>query len=296
MSPTRHKAFSLARIAAIASNTLLELVRLKVFYFMLLFALLGIGSAFFAATLKFQEQLQVVKDVGLGSMSVFTWLLATLATAMLLPKDIEDRTLYTILAKPVPRFEYLLGKLLGVLLMLAIALAMMTAFFCVVLYVRERFALAETIATTSSAELDAALQEVRDSAFNINLVPGIAIIYVKAAVVAAMTLLLSTFASSWIFTIIISMLTYVIGHLQPILREYWLGVVSGGAVASPMLKAFLGLVTIAFPDFQLLNLVDDIVVGNAVTSGMFLKTVGLGGGYVLVYTLVGYLMFANREL
>ena len=57
----------------------------------------------------------MLKDVSLGAMSIFTWLLAVLATAMLLPKDIEDRTLYTILAKPVPRFEYLLGKLLGVL-------------------------------------------------------------------------------------------------------------------------------------------------------------------------------------
>jgi ABC-type transport system involved in multi-copper enzyme maturation permease subunit len=295
MKVTRHKAFSPARIAALASNTLLELVRLKVFYFMLLFALLGIGSALFAATLKFQEQLQVVKDVGLGSMSVFTWLLATLATAMLLPKDIEDRTLYTILAKPVPRLEYLLGKLLGVLLMLAIAVAMMTAFFCLVLYVRERVALAETMAITSPAELDAALQEVRRSTFNINLVPGIAIIYVKAAVVAAMTLLLSTFASSWIFTIIMSMMMYVIGHLQPIAREYWLGVVPAGTAVSPVVKLFFGLIAIAFPDFQLLNVVDDIV-GNAVTLGMFLKTVGLGGGYVLVYTLVGYFLFASREL
>jgi ABC-type Na+ efflux pump permease subunit len=236
-----------------------------------------------------------VKDVGLGSMSVFTWLLATLATAMLLPKDIEDRTLYTILAKPVPRFEYLLGKLLGVLLMLAIALAMMTAFFCAVLYVRERFALAETIATTPPAELEAALQAVRDSAFNVNLLPGITIIYVKAAVVAAMTLLLSTFASSWIFTIIISMLMYVIGHLQPILREYLLGVVPGAcrvAFAKSLPRPDHDRVS----RFSVAQSVDDIVVGNAVTLGMFLKTAGLGGGYVLIYTLVGYLMFANREL
>jgi hypothetical protein len=119
---------------------------------------------------------------------------------------------------------------------------------------------------------------------------------VKAAVVAAMTLLLSTFASSWIFTIIISMLMYVIGHLQPIAREYYLGVVPAGAVVSPMLKPFLWLIAIVFPDFQLLNVVDDIVVGNAITLEMFLKTAGLGGGYVLVYTFVGYLMFANREL
>ena len=60
----------------------------------------------------------LLKDVSLGSMSIFTWLLGVLSTAMLLPKDIEDRTLYTILAKPVPRFEYLLGKLLGVFVLL----------------------------------------------------------------------------------------------------------------------------------------------------------------------------------
>jgi len=244
----------------------------------------------------FQQQFQVLKDVSLGAMSIFTWLLATLATAMLLPKDIEDRTLYTILAKPVPRFEYLLGKLFGVLAMLLVALLCMSALFLVVLYAREQVVLADTAKVTPPAELEAALNEVRASTFNINLLPGIAIIYVKAAVVAAMTLLLSSFATSWIFTIIMSVMMFVIGHLQPIAREYWLGAVPNGTIASPVLKLFLGLIAVAFPDFQLFNLVDDIVVGNAVTLGMFLKTAGLGGGYVLVYTLVGYLMFANREL
>lgn len=296
-SPTsKHRTFSPARIAAIASNTLLELVRLKVFYFMLIFALVLIGSSAFMVKFTFQQQFQVLKDVSLGAMSVFTWLLATLSTAMLLPKDIEDRTLYTILAKPVPRLEYLLGKLLGVLAMLGIALAFMSALFFVVLYAREQIVLAETARTTAPEELAAALRDVRALTFNINLLPGIGIIYLKAAVVAAMTLLLSTFASSWIFTIIVSVMMYIIGHVQPIAREYWLGVVPDGTVVSPMLKVFLGLVAVAFPDFQLFNLVDDIVVGNAVSAAMFLKTAGLGFGYVFIYTLVGYLMFANKEL
>src|SRR5438876_8802832 len=117
----RHVWFSPARIAAIAGNTLLELIRLKVFYFLLIFALLLIGSSAFMVRFTFQEQFQVLKDVSLGSMSIFTWLLSVLATAMLLPKDIEDRTLYTILAKPVPRLEYLLGKLIGVLLLLLVS-------------------------------------------------------------------------------------------------------------------------------------------------------------------------------
>ena len=62
---TKHKTFSLARVTAIASNTLLELIRLKVFYFLLLFALLIIGISFFTSKFTFQEQFQVLKDVSL---------------------------------------------------------------------------------------------------------------------------------------------------------------------------------------------------------------------------------------
>ena len=65
-------------------------------------------------------------------MSVFTSLLAILATANFLPKDLEDRTLYNLLSKPVPRFVYLLGKLLGIILLLAFIL-LMSAVFGVVL-------------------------------------------------------------------------------------------------------------------------------------------------------------------
>ncbi len=296
MNVTKHKVFSPARITAIASNTLLELVRLKVFYFMLLFALLIIGSSAFMVRFTFQQQFQVLKDVSLGAMSIFTWLLATLATAMLLPKDVEDRTLYTILAKPVPRFEYLLGKLFGVLAMLFIAISLMSALFVAMLYIREHIVLAETAQITPPAELDAALRAVRETTFNINLLPGIVIIYLKAALCASLTLLISTFASSWIFTIIVSVMMYLIGHVQPIAREYWLGTMPGAADPSPLIKGFLGLVAVVFPDFQLFNWVDDIVVGNAVTMSMFLKTAGLGCGYIFIYTLVGYLLFANKEL
>lgn len=291
-APTQHRAFSPARIRAIASNTLLELIRLKVFYFMLLFALLIIGSSLFMVNFTFQQQFQVLKDVSLGAMSIFTWLLAVLSTAMLLPKDIEDRTLYTILAKPVPRLEYILGKLVGVLLLLLVAISLMTVVFCIVLYAREQIVLAETARTTSPDELAAAIREVKASTFNANLIPGIAVIYLKAAVCAALTLLLSTFASSSIFTIITSVVVYFIGHVQPIAREYWLAALD----PSPLLKVFLGFVALVFPDFQLFNLVDDIVVGNAVPLEMFLKTAGLGLGYIGVYTLVAYLFFANKEL
>ncbi|MFZ9920748.1 MAG: hypothetical protein ACO3FQ_06280, partial [Terrimicrobiaceae bacterium] len=78
---------------AIGRNTLTELVRQKVFYFLLIFALLVIGNSAFIAKLSFQEQFQMLKDISLGAMSVFGSLLAILATANFLPKDMEDRTI-----------------------------------------------------------------------------------------------------------------------------------------------------------------------------------------------------------
>ena len=133
---------SLRVVAAISRNTFTELVRQKVFFFLLIFALLVIGNSAFMAKLSFQEQFQMLKDISLGAMSVFCSLIAILATAGFLPKDMEDRTIYTILAKPVPRWIYLLGKLSGILLLLGAAVMLMSALFLGVLWVKESAVLA----------------------------------------------------------------------------------------------------------------------------------------------------------
>src|ERR1043165_8373843 len=105
MNSRTHRVFSLGRLAAIIGNTFTGLTRLKIFYVLLLFALLLIGSSVFMAQMTFQQEFQVLKDTALGAMSLFTSLLAILATARLLPQEIEDRTAYTVLAKLVSRFE-----------------------------------------------------------------------------------------------------------------------------------------------------------------------------------------------
>ena len=74
LAATQHKTFSFGRVRAIASNTLLEMFRLKIFYFLLLFGMAMIGSSLFFVNLTFQEQFQILKDVSLGAMSIFTWL------------------------------------------------------------------------------------------------------------------------------------------------------------------------------------------------------------------------------
>jgi ABC-type Na+ efflux pump permease subunit len=285
----------MSRITTIAGNTLLELVRQKVFYFMLLFAAIAMGVAFVASGMPFAEQFQVLKDAALGAMSIFSFLLVTLATAMILPKDLEDRTLYTVLAKPVSRLDYLLGKLFGVLSLLFVAMALMSTLFLVALFAREQIVIAATLKDYGPGpDGEAAVAAVNAAAFNWNLVPAILIIFTKSAVCAALTLMLSSFATSWIFTVMISVVVYIIGHVQPVAREAWLA--QSGVNPSPIMKAFLGFVSLVFPDFQLFNIVDEIVVGNAVPMWMFGQAFALGLGYVFIYTLVGHIFFSNREL
>ena len=292
-----HKMFSLARVFAIAGNTFRDLVRQKVFYFMLIFALILIGGSLALVSLSFKGQLQTVMDVSLGAISVFTMLLAVLSTAMLLPKDIEDRTLYTILAKPVARFEYLLGKLLGVAFMLTVATLLMSAVFFVVLYYWqgqevgniERF-------SRSAEETVAAVALMKAGTFTTTLYAGIGVILLRAVVCAALTLMVSTFATSWLFTVIVAFMMILIGHLVPIARGVWQDPAHSGVEMSLPLGLFLRLVCVVFPDMQLFNIVDDIAVGVHISAGVFANTAMLGGGYLAVYLLVGYLFFAWREL
>jgi len=295
MNSSRHRAFSFGRLAAITANTLTGLTRLKIFYVLLLFALLLIGSSIFMAQMTFQQEFQVLKDIALGAMSIFTSLLAVLTTARLLPQDIEDRTAYTILAKPVSRLEYLAGKLLGVLLLLAISLLAMSALFFLVLVLREQTVLSETSRQMSGAppqQMAEAMRLVHASAFNVNLIPGIAIIYLKGCLLAALTLFVSTFASTTIFTTIVMAFVYFIGHLQAIAREYWLQTNAAGWIT----KAFLAVVALLFPDLQLFNLTDDIVAGNAIPLALFAKTATLGLFYTGFYLLFAWSVFFRKEL
>jgi ABC-type Na+ efflux pump permease subunit len=294
-SAKRYRPFSLSRIYAITTNTVTELTRLKVFYVLLVFALLLIGSSIFMAQFSFQQEFQILKDVSLGAISIFTSLLAIVATARLLPQDIEDRTVYTILAKPVPRFEYVLGKIAGVLLLLAISTLVMAAAFLLVLYMREQAVVHATLRQMSGAPPDQiadALRVIRSSAFNIDVFPGIVIIYLKACLLAALTLFVSTFATSNIFSIVVMAFIYFIGHLQATAREYWLQEHSSGVVT----RVFLAVVALFFPDLQAFNLVDDIVAGTAISLAVFAKTAVLGVFYTVIYTLLAAFVFYGKEL
>lgn len=284
---------------------------------MIVFALILIGMSLFMVSMSFKGQLQTLMDVSLGAMSVFSMFLAVLATAMLLPKDMEDRTLYTILAKPVARFEYILGKLLGVAAMLTIAMLLMTAFFSVILGVwqgREMERIANEFPVAEATKLEAAgsippgtsadmaqkrdleISKLKAATFTPTVFGGIGVILLRAVVIAALTLMVSAFSTSWLFTVVVAFMVVLIGFLVPVARDVWQGQAGLGADLPGYLKLFLLAVTVFCPDMQIFNVVDDIAAGTVVSNQMFMQTAGLGFGYLAVYVFVGYLFFAWREL
>ena len=283
------------RIRAIAAATWTELVRLKIFYFLVIFALLVIGNSFFLARFSFEEEFQMLKDIALGAMSIFSSLLAILATATLLPKDVEDRTIYTILAKPVSRTEYLLGKLAGVFLLLALSVVLMGAVFAGVLLLRTEAQLHSAsveLAGLPPAEYDAALGRIRAAGYDPALLAGAVVILVKAWLLAALTMFISTFATSTIFTTITAFAVYFIGHLQATARDYWLASTDAGFFT----KGLLALVSLVFPDLQAFNLVDAVVTGADIPWPLFLQTLALGAGYIAVYTALAAAVLHYKEL
>lgn len=296
---TRHRMFSIGRVLTIAGGTFTQLVRMKVFYFMGLFAVAVIASSFAFADLETSGQLKLLKDVSLAAMSLFSMLFAIAGTALLLPRDIEDRTIYTILCKPVPRLEYLLGKLLGVVWLIFISLMLMDGLFSVVLHLKassiEGAQLAFLNQALSGEALAAGVADVKDSigaqGLTWNLQYGVLAIFFKSVVLTGVTLLLSSFASSTIFTIMSSLAVMVIGQAQSLARDVFLG---NSASAVP--KAIAGVVSLVFPDFKGFDIVDAVVSGTPVAAEVMLKMGGLTLTYLVIHLLASYVIFSDKEI
>jgi len=298
----KHQAFSPTRIWAITTNTFTQLVRMRVFYFLLIFSVVIVGVSFLFVAVEAEQQLRLLKDVSFGSMRLFCVIFAIVGTALLIPKDIEDRTLYTILSKPVPRLEYLMGKLFGVLLLILVSLAAMTILFTAVLHLRGTVMLNEVIEITELRtgnevqDLDRAKIEdgIRSQAASWNLANAVWAIFLESAVAASVALVISTFASSTLFTIVIGLVVFFIGHVQAIAREYWM---SGNGEIGIIARLLSALVSLVFPDFrQFSAVVEGTSSGIVPAAGLMFTLTGIALFYVVIYNLIAYLFFANKEL
>jgi ABC-type transport system involved in multi-copper enzyme maturation permease subunit len=115
------------RVVAVASNTFRETVRERVLYNLVFFALLMTLSGLLVGQLSIRQDEKIIKDLGLAAMDLFGTLIAIFIGVGLVGKEIERRSLYPLLAKPISRDEFYLGKLTGLVFTLLVNVAAMTA-------------------------------------------------------------------------------------------------------------------------------------------------------------------------
>lgn len=136
-----------SRIATIALHTFKESVREKVLYNLIGFALLLIAAAVLFGSISIGVDKMMLVNLGLSSISVFGLLMSIFIGIGLVSKEIEHRTIYNILSKPVARFEFIIGKYLGLLLTLVINTAIMTVgFYAALFYVEGRLQRSDAVA------------------------------------------------------------------------------------------------------------------------------------------------------
>ncbi len=292
------------RILIIATHAFTQLVRMKVFYFLAIFAVITIASNFFNLP---QHQgpesvgtnvLSQIKGWSFGTMHIFSVVLSIVATALLLPKDVEDRTLYTILAKPVPRIDYLAGKLLGVLLLIFISLALMDGLMTLVLQIRTTMVANEQVQMATAMgwpqnEIDALRAETMASGPSWALQGAVFAVFLRASIMAALALLISTFSTSTLFTTIVSFMVYFVGHFQADARDVYL---QGGQAGEGIIARGTSLLfSMVFPDFQIFNVIDAVIQGAAMPAMILLKLTLVGIYYALFFTIASWFIFADKE-
>jgi hypothetical protein len=294
-----------ARIAVIAFHAFTQLVRMKVFYFLAFFALILIASNFFnlpqhegpeAAGI---DVLRAIKSWSLGAMTLFSVVLSIVSTALLLPKDVEDRTLYTILAKPVPRLDYLAGKLLGVLLLVFVSLAIMDVLMAGILHIRTNMVIADQMAfaeanSWTADEMASLKNDILAQGATASLQGAVFSVFLRASIIASLAMLISTFSTSTLFTTIIAFLIYFIGHFQADARTAFLSQ-EAGMSDGILAKIITLLVALVLPDFQLFNVIDAVIEGQLLPLVILGKLTLMALFYAVFYIIASWLIFAKKE-
>lgn len=251
-----------AAVVAIALNTFREAIRDRVLYLLLVFALILIAVSRLLSLLTVGEESKIIKDVGLSAISIFAVMTAIFVGVMLVFKEIERRTIYTLLANPVTRWQFICGKFTGLLVVLALNMALMSlALFAIVLVYGES---------------------------PWGLLPAILLMLVELTIIIAFALLFSSLtnpilATVWTFT------TYVVGHLSwslKLLKE---------KVPEGLARTICDVVYWVLPNLDRLNVKAQVVHGQALTSRFIGESVAYGLAYAAVVLLLACWVFGRKD-
>ena len=270
-----------------------EAIRQKMLHVLFVFGLILIGAAHFFTQFSAIDHAKFLKDIGYAAISWTGLLMALMCAAQMIPAEIERRTIYTILSKPVRTWEFITGKYLGLVGVLLLAMVVMGILFAGVMFWSEaRMIVAgpekpfELVTGDNTDHVTRIHRAFRDPA----LIQAWVLVATRLCVVAAIALTFSTIATSTTFIISLTLLVYFIGHMQEVAHQIW----SAGGM-SLLKKSFLALVGALVPNFNIYSVIDDVIAGHPIFWKQTSEIMLYSGVYVVVLLAVSTFLMSERE-
>lgn len=251
------------RVAAVARNTFRQAIRDKVLYVILFFGILTMASGVIIGPLSLGEAPKISKDLALAAISVFGVLIAILIGTRLVYEEIEKKTIYIIVPKPIKRWQFLLGKYLGLMGVLVMIVAAMTVIFA--LYVL-----------------------LSEGNFQTHLLKAVVLTFFELAVVTAVATLFSTFATpvgSGVFTFAV----FFVGHVTRDLRAL------GEMADSTMVRSLTSFAYYLLPNLSNFNIRGEVVHNIHVPWVQMVYAMAYGMIYAIIVLFLSVIVLQRRD-
>lgn len=258
--PRARRRRSAMAVQGIALNTFREAVRDRILYLLLVFALLVIGVSRSLSHLTVGTEEKIVTDLGLSAISIFGTLTAVFLGVSLVFKEIDKRTIFTLLANPVQRWQFVLGKYLGLMTVLTVNVALMSLVLALIL-----------MGGPVSA-----------------LWPAVALTVVELALITAFALLFSSFTNP-VLAVVGTLAVYVTGHLT------WSFELLKGRVASGFVATASDVLYWVLPNLSLLNVRAEVVHGRPLPPATVAWAALYGLAYAAVVLAAACVVFERRD-
>jgi len=260
----------------IAINGFREAVRDKVMYSLVAFAVLLIVASYIIGELTAGQDIKITKDLGLSAIAVFGLFMAIFIGIGLVSKEVERRSVYALLAKPIRRSDLVLGKYLGLVLTLIVNVAVMTA------------ALYLVLAYLGAGESDVVRQAREAPLFDPALLKAVSLTLVQLMVVTATALFFSTFSTP-ILSAALTFMVYVAGFFSADLRNF------DQVVDSRLVQSLARGLYYLLPNLGSFDVTAQVVHGLPISWRYIGVTISYGFSYIAVLLIMSVTIFSRRD-
>ncbi len=260
----------------IAINGFREAVRDKVMYSLVAFAILLIGASYLLGELTAGQDVKIIKDLGLSAIGIFGLFMAIFIGIGLVSKEVERRSVYSLLAKPIRRGDLVLGKYLGLVLTLVVNMAVMAAALYVVLgYI-------------GWGTSDLAKKGWEAPLFDPALLVAVGMTLVQLMMITAIALFFSTFSTP-ILSAVLTFCVYVAGYFSADLRNF------DQVVSSRAAQMAARALYYVLPNFGAFDLTAQVVHGLHVGRRYVALNTAYGLLYIAILLVMSVTIFSRRD-